>query len=148
MSALRILPFDATHVPAVANIERLCFAAPWSEASLGLLLTGENGGLTAIGGDGVVGYIGYLGVLDELEITNVAVHPDHRRQGIGAALLGELIARAERMGAVRITLDVRVSNVPAISLYEKFGFSPCGKRKGFYSAPKEDAIIMEWRGGK
>lgn len=148
MSALCVLSFDAPHTRAVAEIEKLCFSTPWSETSLGLLLTGNNGGLVAIEDHTVVGYIGYLGVLDELEITNIAVHPDHRRQGIGAALLGALIAHTKQTRAVRITLDVRVSNVPALSLYEKFGFTPCGKRKGFYSSPKEDAVIMVWKDSK
>lgn len=148
MSALLILPFAAAHTHAVAGIEKLCFAAPWSESSLGLLLTGDNGGFVALYDDTVVGYIGYLGVLDELEITNIAVHPDHRRQGIGAALLEALIAHAKKLRAARITLDVRVSNTPAISLYQKFGFAPCGKRKNFYSHPREDAVIMEWKDSK
>ena len=144
MSERRILPLEEEHLRAVADIEQRCFSAPWSEASLTLLTTGENGGFVAFDGDQVVGYIGYLGVIDEYEITNVATHPDHRRQGIGAALIGALMEKAVANGILRLTLDVRESNTPAISLYEKFGFIPCGKRKNFYTKPREDAIVMEW----
>ena len=143
MTDTRIVPLDGTHLSDVAEIEKLCFSAPWSEKSLTLLTIGENGGFAALDGHRVVGYVGYLGVIDEYEITNVATHPDYRRQGIGAALIGALLDKAAKNGTARITLDVRESNAPAIALYEKFGFTPCGRRKGFYSSPREDAVVME-----
>ena len=143
MTALHILPLDSGALSSVAKIESECFSAPWSESSLKLLLTGENGGLVAMDGERIVGYIGYLGVIDEYEITNVAVSPDCRRQGIGAALLSTLLTQAKSRGVLRVTLDVRVSNTPAIALYEKFGFAPCGMRKNFYTNPREDASVME-----
>ena len=101
--------------------------------------------VVALDGEIAVGYVGYLGIIDEYEITNVATHPDYRRLGIGSALIGALVEKAERNGILRITLDVRESNAPAIALYEKFGFAPCGKRKSFYSNPREDALVMEWK---
>ena len=145
MSERYIVPLDGTHLSGVADIERLCFSSPWSVGSLTLLTMGENGGFVALDGKTVVGYIGYLGVIDEYEITNVATHPDYQRQGIGTALLAALVEKAKQNGIVRITLDVRESNTPALALYEKFHFSPCGRRKSFYSAPREDAIVMEWK---
>ena len=145
MSERRILPLNEGHLSAIADIERRCFSAPWSERSLALLTTGENGGFVALDGEIAVGYVGYLGVIDEYEITNVATHPDHRRLGIGSALIGALVKKAKQNGVLRITLDVRESNAPAIALYEKFGFAPCGKRKNFYSNPREDALVMEWK---
>lgn len=145
MSERRILPLNEGHLSAIADIERRCFSAPWSERSLALLTTDENGGFVALDGEIAVGYVGYLGVIDEYEITNVATHPDHRRLGIGSTLIGALVKKAKQNGVLRITLDVRESNAPAIALYEKFGFAPCGKRKSFYSNPREDALVMEWK---
>ena len=144
MTALHILPLDSGSLSAVAKIESECFSTPWSESSLKLLLTGENGGLVAMDGERIVGYIGYLGVIDEYEITNVAVSPNYRRQGIGAALVRALWKKAEENGIVRVTLDVRPSNLPAVTLYEKLGFTPCGARKNFYTSPREDAAVMEF----
>ena len=143
MTGIRIVPLGGTHLPHVAQIEKRSFSAPWSQTSLELLLTGENGGFAALDGDCVIGYIGYLGVIDEYEITNVAVDPDFRRQGIGAALVGALLERARESDILRVTLDVRPSNSPAIALYQAFGFTPCGTRKNFYSHPREDATVME-----
>ena len=81
--------------------------------------------------------------VDEGQITNIAVHPDHRGQGLGLAIVQALIkhAKAERLAS--ITLEVRVSNTPAITLYKKVGFLEVGRRKGFYTKPTEDALIME-----
>jgi ribosomal-protein-alanine N-acetyltransferase len=81
-------------------------------------------------------------VLDEGYITNVAVSPLHRRKGIAAKLLAELRAQAEEKELSFITLEVRASNVPAIALYEGAGYVPVGTRRNFYSAPKEDALLM------
>ena len=145
MTDVRIVPLERARLSDVARMEAECFSAPWSEGSLGLLLSGENGGLLALDGDRAVGYIGYLGVIDEYEITNVAVSPDCRRRGIGEALVRALLSKAEESGMVRVTLDVRVSNAPALALYQKMGFTPCGTRKNFYSTPREDAIVMEWK---
>ena len=77
---------------------------------------------------------------------NIAVHPDHRRQGIAAALLQRLLEDLARMGSHSLTLEVRKSNAPAISLYEKLGFVQIGCRPRYYRNPKEDALIMrkEW----
>ena len=93
-------------------------------------------------GESVLGYVGMMFVLDEGYISNVAVSPEHRRQGIASALIGELLRRAEELRLSFVTLEVRESNAPAIALYERFGFAPVGRRKGYYDAPKEDAILM------
>lgn len=139
-----IRPIDASVLDEVAELERLCFSHPWSASSLRLLTVPPNGGFVCFEGGRVVGYVGFLGVIDELEITNVAVHPDFRRRGFGEALLRRLIDHANQTDAVRITLDVRVSNRAAVALYEKMNFVGCGLRKNFYSSPREDATVMEW----
>ena len=140
-----VQPLTQEHLPSVEEIERACFAHPWSQSSLALLLTPPNGGFVCVEKGEVVGYVGFLGVIDELEITNVAVRPDCRRRGFGEALIEALTDYARTVGAVRVTLDVRVSNHPAVALYQKMNFTPCGVRKNFYSAPREDAMVMETR---
>ncbi len=89
----------------------------------------------------VVGYLIAWFILDEVHLGNLAVHPDCRRQGIGRALLEELITRAERHGSSFITLEVRAGNRAAMSLYARYLFRPAGVRKGYY-AGREDAVIM------
>ena len=136
-------PLTAEHIPAVAELEKLCFSAPWSAQSLELLTReGIGTGVVYIEDGKVVAYGGMLCVVDQGQITNIAVHPDHRRQGIGKAIVGALLKHAMDEKFEEVTLEVRKSNAPAIALYEKFGFQQVGLRKGFYSHPREDAIIM------
>ena len=89
-----------------------------------------------------VGYGGMYTVLDEGYITNIGVMPDYRRRGIGAKLVSKLIDYSVRNSLSFLSLEVRVSNIAAIKLYDSFGFKEVGKRKNFYSNPKEDALIM------
>ena len=131
------------HIAQIAEIERACFHDPWSENGLREELESENNlFLAAVEGETVVGYVGCQTVLDEGYITNVAVSPLHRRKGIAAKLLAELRAQAEEKELSFVTLEVRASNVPAIALYEGAGYVPVGTRRNFYSAPKEDALLM------
>lgn len=140
-----IIPFDNTHLPQVAEIERLCFSDPWSEKALSESLESPYSRfLVALDGDRVAGYIGLYALSGEGSITNVATHPDYRRQGLGRALIEGAIIVAEKEKLEYITLEVRQSNSPAISLYEKCGFKVMGKRRNFYSSPREDAIIMNY----
>lgn len=132
-----------THLEGVAELERLCFSAPWTKASLTLLLRDGNYGTVALEGETVVSYAGLIRALDEGEITNVATHPDHRKRGYAKQVLLELIETARTEGLVRITLEVRVSNAAARSLYTALGFGDCGIRKNFYACPREDGIVME-----
>lgn len=99
--------------------------------------------LVAEGDDGtVLGYAGMHCVLDEGYITNVAVLPARRKEGVASAILLKLLARARLRGLQFLTLEVRESNTPAISLYEKFGFAPVGRRKNYYTEPTEDALLL------
>ena len=81
-------------------------------------------------------------VLDEGYVTNIGVLPDHRKKGIGKALTNQLIDYSVSQKLAFLSLEVRVSNTPAINLYTSLGFKEVGKRKNFYSNPKEDALIM------
>ena len=138
---------NAAHVPQVAELERICFADPWSEKSVASELDNKWAlWLVALDGDTVVGYIGSQTAVDETDVMNVAVHPDHRRQGIAEALIEKLVQELKARGSHALMLEVRASNAPAISLYEKLGFLQVGLRKNYYRNPKEDALILrkEW----
>ena len=138
---------NAAHVPQVAELERICFADPWSEKSVASELDNKWAlWLVALEGDTVVGYIGSQTAVDETDVMNVAVHPDHRRQGIAEALIEKLVLELKARGSHALMLEVRASNAPAIALYEKLGFLQVGLRKNYYRNPKEDALILrkEW----
>ena len=138
---------NATHVPQIAELEKLCFSDPWSEKSIETELSCRlSVWLVALEGEQVVGYVGSQTVIDESDMMNIAVHPDFRRRGIAEALVAELEAALRQRGSRALTLEVRDSNAPAIALYEKLGFSQVGLRKNYYRNPKEDARILrkEW----
>ena len=90
----------------------------------------------------VAAYGGMLITVDEGQITNIAVHPDHRRKGYGAAITRALLRHAKDAKLESVSLEVRVSNTAAIELYKKAGFAEAGRRKGFYAKPTEDALVM------
>lgn len=133
----------AADIPAVAALERAEFPDGADEEMLTRLLNTDGGViLVAEEGETLLGYVWVRFVLDEGDIGNVAVAPDVRRRGIGAALLKALFAESERRGAVVLQLEVRESNLAARRLYEKNGFETVGKRKNYYEKPAEDAILM------
>ena len=138
---------NATHVPQIAELEKLCFSDPWSEKSIETELSCRlSVWLVALEGEQVVGYVGSQTVIDESDMMNIAVHPGFRRRGIAEALVAELEAALRQRGSRALTLEVRDSNAPAITLYEKLGFAQVGLRKNYYRNPKEDARILrkEW----
>jgi len=137
----------ASHVAQIAQLETICFSDPWSEKSIASELDNKlSFWLTAMDGDRLAGYIGSQTVMDETDMMNVAVHPDFRRKGIAEALVNTLVEELKKKGSHCLTLEVRASNSPAISLYEKLGFSEIGRRKNYYRNPREDALILrkEW----
>lgn len=133
-------------LPQIAVIERECFSMPWTEAQLAAQLkNSQHEFISAISEDGTVqGYVGMMYVLDEGYISNVAVKPVYRRQGIADALIVRLKELCREHELSFVTLEVRASNEPAIALYTKHGFEPVGRRKNYYSAPREDAILMTY----
>ena len=131
------------HVPQVAALEAICFRDPWSEASVRSELTNPLSlWLVATENDMVAGYVGSQTVLDESDMMNVAVHPDHRRRGIAESLVTALCDSLKQKGSSSLTLEVRSSNLGAIALYEKLGFTQVGLRKNYYRKPKEDTLIL------
>ena len=139
-----IVPMTSEHLDQVADIERLCFSDPWSRRMLSEHLENECAAtLVAQGADGtVLGYAGLLVVLDEGYITNVAVRPEYRRQGIASELLEVFRRFGEGNHMAFLTLEVRASNTAARALYQKHGYAEVGCRKNYYEHPREDAIIM------
>ena len=140
---IRIVDVSAEHIPQIEEIERECFSRPWTAEQLKSQMHGaQHEFVAAVDGSRVLGYVGLMYVLDEGYISNVAVRPEARRQGIGDALIDALSAKAEELELAFLTLEVRESNTPAIALYTKHCFHPVGKRKNYYDAPKEDAVLM------
>ena len=140
---MRIRKLVLEDAPAIAELEKRCFSDPWSEKSiasevhnpLAYWLVAEDGGE-------ILGYIGSQSVLDAADVMNLAVSPDHRRKGIGEKLIKALTRYLQENGVIALLLEVRVSNAPAISLYEKLGFVQVGRRPRYYTNPREDALIL------
>ena len=141
---VRIVPMNADHLDEVAELERICFSVPWSRNMLAEELDNLlSAFLVALDdNDKVVGYAGVQIILDEGYITNVAVRPECRRQGIAAKLLQVFLDFAKANKLAFLTLEVRASNYDAIALYGSRGFRSVGRRKNYYEHPREDAIIM------
>lgn len=130
-------------LPQVYAIELETFSDPWSEEDFKKSMQEpDNGYLIAELDEIVVGYCGYWGIAGEGYIYNVAVKKDYRRHRIGYQMLNTLITESFARGISSFTLEVRRSNEAAIRLYESLGFENAGIRKGFYSKPQEDAVIM------
>jgi [ribosomal protein S18]-alanine N-acetyltransferase len=141
---LRIEPMTLADLPAVHAIEQASFDAPWPPEAYRNDLESNRLAqyLVARVGDEVAAYGGMWLMVDEGHIITFAVHPAWRRQHIGERLLLSFIDLAVDRGAHEATLEVRLSNLPARRLYEKFGFRPVGLRPRYYSDNGEDALIM------
>ncbi len=145
-SDLIISRMEISHIEDILVIEQMCFSLPWTRQSFENELLGNkfahyhvarhNGILT--------GYSGLWKVLDEGHITNIAIHPDYRRKGIGSSLVRHMFEFCLAEEISSLTLEVRESNIPARSMYKKLGFIEAGIRKAYYQDNNEDAIIM-WK---
>ena len=141
---MEIVKMNEAHVAFVAAIEKECFGVDaWSEKSVASELTNQLSlWLVAVDGDRVAGYVGSQTVCDETDMMNVAVTADYRRQGLGEKLVLALVEELKAINSKCLTLEVRDSNTPARTLYEKLGFQQIGLRKNYYRNPKEDAYIL------
>lgn len=140
-SVIRMCPED---IPEAAALERRVFPDPWSEAMLrsGMaeasqfyFCAREHNGMLA-------GYAAVMAVLDEGELLRIGVVPGFRRQGVAGMLMERIFRTAAEGKLAFMLLEVRKGNIPAIRLYEKYGFSSEGIRKNYYQNPAEDALIM------
>ena len=137
----RMAPHD---IDRVHEIERASFSRPWSRESFESELNNMCARYVVLLEDGVVaGFGGMWLIIEEAHINNVAVHPDYRRRGYGRLLMKELMRVAYRAGEiVQMTLEVRVTNIPAVELYAGMGFEVAGRRKAYYEDNGDDAYIM------
>jgi len=146
MKRNRIVPMVITHLERVMEIEETSFPDPWSKGSFVNEITENPYAVyfVVLQGELVIAYIGGWLVIDELHITNLAVDKDYRQRGIAESLIDEILIFSYNKGIKSATLEVRVSNDSAISLYKKKGFIPVGYRPGYYSNNNENALIM-WK---
>lgn len=143
MKMIEITKMTMEDVSEIAELDKKCFALPWSEQSfkdemqnkLAVYFTAKDNGQC-------IGYAGFWNVSGEGGITNVAVLPEYRRAGVGSMLVAEMVRTGEALKLDLLTLEVRKSNIAAQNLYTKFGFEIIGERKRYYSDNGEDAYIM------
>lgn len=127
-------------VPSIAEIEQDVFSDPWSAAAFRELL-GPLSFVAVVGGE-VVGYLFGRMAADEAEILNLAVRDDRRRTGIARRLLDAALTDCRARRVAMVYLEVRVSNARGRTFYEKMGFREVGRRRGYYSKPREDALVL------
>ena len=143
MTAVVVEPARAADLDAIDEISRHSFRTPWPRQTFVDELARPHGRLDVARARGVVtGYVNYWLVVDEVHLLAVATHPDARRTGVGAALVGRVLAVARAGGARLVTLEVRASNQPARRLYERHGFAEVALRRGYYGEDGEDAVVM------
>lgn len=145
---MEIRVMEKADISQLAELEKLCFSDPWSESAFEYELRNPLSlWLVAADEQVVAGYVGSQTVMGEADMMNIAVAPSYRRQKIAENLVLTLIEMLNEKNAKSLTLEVRVSNTPAISLYEKLGFIQVGRRPGYYRNPREDAYILrkEWK---
>lgn len=131
------------HVTAVSDLERLCFGSQWTPTNFRRELDNPRCSYFVASTEGrLAGYLGYWQILEEAHITSVGVHPDFRRQRIAQLLMCRMLEDCAVKEIKWITLEVKASNLQAQNLYQKFGFSIMGRRKNYYQAEREDALIM------
>lgn len=140
---MKIRKMTEADISYVYAIERDIFPEPWKEEDFIKAIEKPNNEYLLVEIDNqIIAYCGYWGIPPEGYIYNVAVHKKYRRQQIAYHMLTNLMGKAKERGIIRLTLEVRESNIPAKSLYESLGFIEAGIRKNFYTKPIEDGIIM------
>ena len=140
---IEIIPMETEHAAKIAALEKICFSDPWSEKEIACEV--ENPAarfFVAMCGDEIAGYAGMMYAADFAGVCNIAVVPEYRRKGIGRKLMNALIATCRELNVAVVSLEVRASNTAAQELYRSLGFESVGVRKGFYSSPSEDALVM------
>ena len=151
---LKVSPISVDEIDSIVILDRLCFGGLWSIDSYRREMTNENSHFVGITIDrchepetnGIIAYGCFWAILDEAHITLLGVHPRYEGKKLAQLLLCSLLDRARQIDMARATLEVKDTNLTAIHIYEKYGFKVAGRRKNYYQATGEDAIIM-WRSG-
>jgi ribosomal-protein-alanine N-acetyltransferase len=141
-------------LPALIDLERACFSQPWSLASFRGAIQQGPGRVVVLrephgprdAGRGLLAYCVFQVVLDELQVLDLAVRPERRRQGVGRRLLARVLELGAKRGARIALLEVRRSNWPALELYRSAGFELYDTRRDYYSSPREDALLLRQQG--
>lgn len=141
---VRIRNMEVTDLSKVTEVERRSFTLPWTkEIYRKEIVENHFAQYFVIEVDEeIVGFCGVWIVLDEVQVTNIAILPEYRGKGYGALLFQYMLNEVIHQGARKLSLEVRVSNKAAQSLYKKFGLRPAGKRKNYYTDNNEDALVM------
>jgi ribosomal-protein-alanine N-acetyltransferase len=140
---VEIRKMQTADLPRVVKIERACFGERWTvNAFANELANVASHYFVALEDGQIIGYAGYWLILEEAHITTIGTDPAVQRRGYGERMLVHLIDHAAQAEAKWLTLEVRISNEPAIKLYEKYGFSSLGKRRAYYQDNHEDALVM------
>lgn len=145
---MQIRPMTEMDLDGVVRVEAVCFSDAWNRKNFEDSLKEPTAHLLVAVDDvsnEIIGYCCLYQVLDEGEIVNVAIRPEYRQRGYGAAMVRALMALGKSLGAESFFLEVRAGNTAGKRLYESLGFKTCGMRKGFYSNPREDAVLMVWQ---
>lgn len=138
----KIVLAQKEHLPLVANIEKAVFTDPCSEKGLELFVSEKAFCVCSFEDDTLTSYCTLVTVVDEAQIINVATDPDFRGRGYAKDVITAVFEECKKREITFVSLEVRESNAPAISLYESFGFAVEGKRKDFYKNPRENALVM------
>jgi [ribosomal protein S18]-alanine N-acetyltransferase len=146
---LIFIPARVEDLTDLLTIESASFTQPWSKASFLSELKKTPPSLYVVRREPsacILGYICFWPVADEIQMLNLAIHPDYRRQGLGRLLVNFLLMQAEENRISKVFLEVRPSNLAAITLYRSLGFKILYRRPGYYEPEEEDALVMEWSG--
>ena len=147
-SRVEFLPMTEEDLDAVTAAEQRAHPCPWTRGNFVDSLKGGHGMWVCREGGALVGYGVLMMAVDEVDLLNITVLPEHQRRGLGSALLRHLMDVARGHGAVRMLLEVRPGNASGLALYRRFQFREIGRRRGYYpmsvgSGEREDAIVME-----
>lgn len=146
MASFNIIPLELKHIEDILEVDTLCFSIPWSrESFISEVLQNKFARyVVAVQEDKIIGYAGMWLIAEEGQITNIATHPEFRGKRVASSMFEALLAICIKENVSSMTLEVRSSNLPALNLYNKYGFVQEGLRKQYYADNKEDAIIM-WK---
>ncbi len=140
---MKFLPVKRNHLEEIIDIDQAAFPEPWSKKLwLKEINRMDRSYYVAIEGSAVIGFGGGLLAGSDFHITTIAVKKSNHGEGVATQIMLKLLEEAITMGATDLTLEVRVGNLPAQSLYRKFGMAPAGIRRSYYQPDNEDALIM------